>query len=134
MKYQIMSVFCVGALALGLAACTGVSTSSVGYNQQNGRPKFVTLDPLTKEAITSPGIQETVLPDGRLMVKANVRNRLNKRVHVQINCVFHDAQGFKVDETPYETLILTENGQETVSFTSLREGVKDYVVQIRQVR
>lgn len=131
---QIFTLICVSILTLWLIACTGVSTSSVGYNNQNGRPKFVTQDPLTKEAIISPGIQETVLPDGRLMVKANVRNRLNKRVHVQINCVFHDAQGFKLEETPYESLILTENGQETVSFTSLREGVKDYVVQIRQLR
>lgn len=126
-------LICAAAL-LCLTACTGAFNSSVGYNNQNGRPKFVTQDPLTKEAITSPGIQETVLPDGRLMVKANVRNRLNKRVHVQINCVFHDAQGFKLEETPYESLILTENGQETVSFTSIREGIKDYVVQIRQVR
>jgi hypothetical protein len=53
---------------------------------------------------------------------------------VQINCEFKDRQGFVVDSTPWENLILTENGQESVRFISMNPRAEDYTVRVRQAR
>ena len=63
-----------------------------------------------------------------------MRNRENRRIEVQINCVFKDEQGFPVDETPFRTLILTENAQEGVQFTSMNNQAKTYTIRVRQAR
>ena len=56
---------------------------------------------------------------------ANILNRANKRLDLQVNCIFKDEQGFATgDETPFRTLILDETAQETVLFTSLNPKAK----------
>jgi Protein of unknown function (DUF1425) len=80
-------------------------------------------------------LQERVLEDGRLEVGANIRNRVNKRVQLQISCVFKDMQGFSTgDEVPWQNLILTENAQETVRFLSMNDKAKGYTIRVREAR
>lgn len=95
---------------------------------------FVTFDKGAQRSVTCSGIQQTTLPDGRLKVAANVRNRENRRIEVQINCEFKDAQGFVVDATPFRTLILDENAQENVDWTSMNAQAKKYTIRVRQAR
>ena len=118
------------AATLLMAGCAGSPDQYARANQG----KFVVLGPLAANAVHCTALQETTQPDGRLQVKANVQNRINKRIQVQIRCVFKDAQGFSVDETPFQTLILDEYAQETVPFTSLSNRVKDYTIQVRLTR
>ena len=88
-----------------------------------------------QRAATCSGLQELVLEDGRLEVGANIRNRVNKRVQLQVSCVFKDIQGFSTgDEVPWQTLILTENSQETVRFVSMNDKAKGYTVRVREAR
>ena len=76
-----------------------------------------------------------MLGDGRLEVVANVKNRESRRIQVQINCVFKDEQGFSTgDETPFQTLILSENSTEAVRFTAMNGTAKKYTVRVRQAR
>jgi uncharacterized protein YcfL len=97
--------------------------------------KFVLLDKATQYSITGTGLQERTLPDGRLEVVANVKNRENRRLQVQISCVFKDEQGFTTgDETPYQTLILAENSTEAVRFTAMNTLAKRYTIRVRQAR
>jgi uncharacterized protein YcfL len=85
--------------------------------------------------VTCTGLQEVPLTDGRLEVVANVKNRENRRIQVQINCVFKDAQGFSTgDETPWQTLILSEYATEAVRFTAMNTQAKKYTVRVRQAR
>ena len=64
-----------------------------------------------------------------------VLNRANKRLDLQVNCIFKDEQGFATgDETPFRTLILDETAQETVLFTSLNPKAKNYTVRVRLSR
>jgi len=96
---------------------------------------LVLLDPGVQYSVTCSGLQEQTLPDGRLQVNAQVRNRENRRLEVQINCVFKDQNGFATgDETPFQTLILTENAQEDVAFTSMNDKAKKYTIRVRQAR
>jgi len=77
--------------------------------------------------------QKRFLPDGRLEVITNIRNRENRRIEVQVSCVFKDERNFSTgDETPWQTLILTENAQEAVNFTSMNDRAKNFTVRVRE--
>lgn len=134
------------SLILALAAATlvvGCKTPHEGAyapvktqeGNLEGSANFVLLDPGAQRSVTSPGIQRTTLPDGRLRILANVRNRENRRIQVQINCVFKDAQGFPInDETAWKTLFLDENVTEGVEFISMNDKAKEFTVRVRQAR
>lgn len=97
--------------------------------------RFVLLDKPAQYSVTCTGLQERPLADGRLEVTANVKNRESRRIQVQINCVFKDEQGFSTgDETPWQTLILSENATEAVRFTAMNTQARKYTVRVRQAR
>lgn len=123
-------------LGLGLGAgCGGgayLPKNTTKHDLEN-REKPVLLDARVQRSVTCSGIQERVLEDGRLEIAANIRNREGRRIQVQIGCVFKDANGFPTgDESPFQTLILTENAQEAVKFTSLNNLAKKYTIRIRE--
>src|SRR5262245_25688287 len=104
------------------------------FNLEN-TANFVLLDPGTQHSITCSGLQVGKTPDGRLEVMAKVRNRENRRIEVQVNCVFKDDQGFSTEEeTPFKTLILTENSTEDVKFTAMNTKATKYTVRVREAR
>jgi hypothetical protein len=113
----------------------GVSApvNTTKYNYEDN-VRFVLMDPGAQRSVTTSGIQERTLADGRIEVATNVRNRENRRIQVQVNCEFKDAQGFAIDSTPWQTLILTENGQETVRFAAMNNQAKKYTIRIREAR
>jgi hypothetical protein len=95
----------------------------------------VLLDPGVQYSLTCTGVTERVLPDGRLEVIAQLRNRENRRIEVQANCVFKDAAGVATgDETPFIPVILTENSTEQVKFVSINTLAKKYTIRVRQAR
>ena len=113
------------------AAYAPVNTTNHDLENQAG---FVLMDPGAQHSVTCSGLQLATLPDGRIRVAANVRNRENRRIEVQVNCEFKDEQGFTMDPVPWQTLILTEHGQETVSFTSVNNQARKYTIRVRQAR
>ena len=139
MNRSITPIFALAA-ALVSAGCATHSGEGVyapqnttKYNYENSE-KFVLMDAGAQRSVTANTLQEARLPDGRLDVAANVRNRDNKRIQVQVNCEFKDAQGLTIDSTPWQTLVLTENGQETVRFASMNSQASRYTIRIRQAR
>ena len=97
--------------------------------------RFVLLDQPAQFSVTCTGLQERPLADGRLEVVANVKNRESRRIQVQINCVFKDELGVSTgDETPWQTLILSENSTEAVRFTAMNTLGRKYTVRVRQAR
>ncbi|HON09211.1 MAG TPA: YcfL family protein [Verrucomicrobiota bacterium] len=138
MKNKILII--ISALGLSLALQTGCETGAYPPKQTQefdleNREPFVLLDKATQNSVTCTGIQQRTLEDGRLEVTANVRNRIKKRIQVQINCVFKDEQGFSTgDETPWINLILDENAQESVKFVSMNNKAKKFTIRVRQAR
>lgn len=139
MKKSIPLVTAITAALL----VTGCSTYDKGpYLPQTSKTpayenseRFVLLDPGAQHSITCTGIHEATLTDGRLEVTAQIRNRENRRIEVQANCVFKDGNGVSTgDETPFQTVILTENATEQVKFTSSNAAAKKYTVRVRQAR
>jgi hypothetical protein len=104
-----------------------------GGNAEDTAP-FVLFDAGAQYSVTCTQIQQQRLTDGRLQVAANVRNRENRRIQVQVNCVFKDGQGFVVEETPFKNFFLDENAQEGVQFVSLNDKAQRYTIRVREAR
>lgn len=136
------SFIALALLAPCLALFSGCKSTDHGayapvhatINNLEDSARFVLLDKGAQESVTSPGIQEARLQDGRLQVVANLRNMLNRRIQVQVNCVFKDAQGFVVEDTPFTNVFLDENAQEGVRFVSSNEKAQRYTIRVRQAR
>jgi len=104
-------------------------------NNMEDRETIVLMDPMVQQSVTSGGVFFKPLDDGRLEVTAKVQSRDPRRIQVQVQCVFKDANGFGVDdETPWQTLILTENSQEQLRFVSMNAQAKKATVRVRQAR
>ena len=138
MKKTLLPLLVLGALAV-FSGCQTPETGALPpqnttrFDLEN-KANFVLMDAGAQHSVSCDGIQVKPLPDGRMAVAANVRNRENRRIQVQINCEFKDDQGFTIDPTPWKTLILTENGQETVSFESMNAQAKKYTFRVREAR
>jgi hypothetical protein len=135
---RYLAFVCATACALfaGCATQTGPfpPLDTTKYTLENS-DRFVLLDQPAQYSVTCTGLQDRWLGDGRLEVVANVKNREARRIQVQINCVFKDEQGFSTgDETPWQTLILSENATEAVRFTAMNPLAKKYTVRVRQAR
>jgi len=141
MKKTFVSMLAAGGAILLVAGCSSTHDKGpylpqtpppVGYET---REPVVLLDPGVQYSVTCSGIQEQTLPDGRLEVVAHLRNRENRRIEVQANCVFKDQNGFTTsDETPFVMVILTENATEDVKFVSMNNLAKKYTIRVRQAR
>lgn len=137
MKKIALSI-AVGALAFfaGCATEPGpfAPQDTTKYTLENTEA-FVLMDKQVQYSVTSTGIQYRNLPDGRLEVTANIKNRENRRIQVQVGCVFKNEEGFSTgDETPWQTLILGENTTEAVTFTSMNSQARKYTIRVRQAR
>jgi len=141
MKKTFVSMLAAGGAILLVAGCSSTHDKGpylpqtpppVGYET---REPVVLLDPGVQYSVTCSGIQEQTLPDGRLEVVAHLRNRENRRIEVQANCVFKDQNGFSTsDETPFVMVILTENATEDAKFVSMNNLAKKYTIRVRQAR
>jgi uncharacterized protein YcfL len=140
MKDRLFATLCSLPLLLVAGGCSSTydkgAYAPLSTDQANfeTNAKFALLDPRVQHSVTCASLQEGKTADGRLQVKANVRNRENRRIEVQINCVFKDEQGFKLEETSFESLILTENETRGVEFTALSDKATAYTIRVRQAR
>ena len=138
MKTKLLAI--IPVVALFISGCSSydkgpylpLQSKTPAYENSE---RFVLLDPGVQHTITCSGNNERTLEDGRLEVVAQIRNRENRRIEIQANCVFKDALGVTTgDETPFQTVILTENSTEQVKFTAANTLGKRYTIRVRQAR
>ena len=139
MKKSIVPILTIAALFV--AGCKSSPPHDKGpyVPQQTKAPDYESKEPVV---LMDSGVQYSVtcmsyfartLEDGRLEVTVGLRNREARRIEVQANCVFKDVNGVSTgDETPFQTVILTENATEQVKFTSMNDKAKKYTVRVRQ--
>ena len=136
MKKILLSLAGVAALAFLAGCSTGpyAPKDTTKYTLENTEA-FVLMDKHVQRSVTSTGIQTRVNDDGRLEVVANIKNRENRRIQVQVSCVFKDEQNFSTgDETPWQTLILGESTTEAVNFKSMNNQARNFTIRVRQAR
>ena len=141
MKKNLIALLVSGVAVLALAGCETESHDHGAYlpvnvtvNDLENRTTMVLLSEGVQYSVTCPGIQETRLPDGRLQVVAHLRNRENRRIQLQANCEFKDAQGFVIDATPFDNVFIDENAQEDVKFVSMNDKPVRYTIRVREAR
>ena len=141
MKNIFLPLAAISAMTLVNIGCKSESetgalppVNTTKFNLEN-TANFVLLHPGTQHSISCSGLQAGKTSDGRLEVIAKVRNRENRRLEVQINCIFKDEQGFSTeDDPPFQALILTENSTEDVKFTAMNTKATKYTVRVREAR
>lgn len=137
-KAVILSVFAAANLAM-LAGCQTepgpfLPQDTTKYTVES-TDKFVLMDKKAQYSVTCTGLQEGTTTDGRFEVAANIKNRENRRIQVQVSCVFKNDQGISNgDETPWQTLILGENATETIRFVAMNDQARKYTVRVREAR
>ena len=130
------------AAALSFAGCASSHDKGPYLPQQSQTPPYENTEPVV---LIDPGVQYSItatgqplarqLEDGRLEVVVSLRNRENRRLEVQGQCVFKDVNGITTgDETPWQTVILTENSTEQVKFTSSNNQAQRFTIRVRQAR
>lgn len=142
MKKQIVPTLLGTVAAVIVVGCKSTYDKGPYLPQQSKTPAYestepvVLLDPGVRYSVTVTGQpQARLLDDGRLEVVTQLRNRENRRIEVQANCVFKDVNGTAIgDETPFQTVILTESATEPVKFTSMNDKAKKYTIRVRQAR
>ena len=141
MKPIILPTFVLTAAVL-FTGCESAYDKGPYTPQPSKTPAYESTEPVV---LLDPGVQYSItttgqpfvqtLPDGRLEVTAQLRNRENRRLEVQANCVFKDVNGISTgDETPFQTVILTENATEQLKFTSINDKAKRFTIRVRQAR
>jgi len=141
MKKSITPILAVAA-ALSIAGCASTHDKGPYLPAQSKTPPYESTEPVV---LMDPGVQYSVtstgqpvarlLDDGRMEVVVSLRNRENRRIEVQGQCVFKDVGGITTgDETPWQTLILTENSTEQIKFVSSNDKAKRFTIRVRQAR
>lgn len=141
MKKHLLPIALLTPLLLLSPGCASSSHDHGAYlpqdatvNNVEDSARFVLLDAGAQYSITCSGIQETRLQDGRLQILANLRNRENRRLQIQVDCVFKDGQGFTLEQTPFQNFFLDENATEGIKFVSANEKPQRYTIRVRQAR
>jgi uncharacterized protein YcfL len=118
---------------MGCAAAPEVSApqDSTKFTVEN-TDRFTALDPAAEAAVMCTGLQERMLGDGRLEVVANVKNRQNMPVKVQVQCLFLDDQGVATEAgAPWQVLEIAGDSTEVVRFTASNAAAKRYAIRAR---
>jgi hypothetical protein len=132
----------------GAAACAALSGGCVmepplsWYRPQTAvkytiedADKFEPLDEFTYELTSCTGLRENTLPDGRLEVVADVRNRGSEPISIQARCVFETTDGVSTRNlTPWQALVIAPNAAQPVKFTADTAMAKRYVIRVRRAR
>jgi uncharacterized protein YcfL len=137
MNHHCSFLFCLALPALFLAGCA----TDPGPDEQldttkytiESTGKFVQLDQVAQVSVRCTGLQERILPDGRLEVVANVKNLEKRKLQVEIGCVFKDEQGISTEnETPFRKLDLIAGSTQAVQFTSINSQARKYTIRVRE--
>jgi uncharacterized protein YcfL len=130
----------IGVAALGFAVgCSSHKGAYVPVTEPHAAHEnvqtVVLLEEDLEDLIAVEGQKAQYTEDGRLQVFANLRNREEERVTIQVQTMFKDENGFSTgDETAWETIILTELSQTTYQSVAMNNKARKYTIRIRSVR
>jgi hypothetical protein len=136
---KLLSLLCVASFALLGVGCVE------GPTVPEGNPKspdavhapVTLLDPDLEDVIAVDVIHVGKNANGLLAVQANVRNRTDRDVVIQIQTVFFDDLGNALysepgNETPWTTVSVTTNGTIPYRAQALSNAAKRFTLHIRR--
>lgn len=122
-----------------LCALTGCMATSASEAPQDSAKftvgnteRFIAQDPASDAAVSCTGLQERTLPDGRLEVVANIKNRGPQDVTANISCTFMNDQGAPLGGgEAWSPLRVAGDSTEVVKFTAPGASAKRYEIRVR---
>jgi hypothetical protein len=136
---QKTSVLAAVLTAVALGGCVAppravAPQDSTKFSVEN-TDKFVPLDAASQTWVSCTGLQERTMADGRLEVVADVKNRIQAFVVVQVQCIFQDDAGNSTGElTPWRIVNLPIDSTEAVRFVAPTPAMRHYTIRVRAIR
>lgn len=129
---------CLGAATLFLAACADgpeVPPSNPKSPETAGAP-VVLLDEDMSDNIAVDQIRSGRTSNHLLAVQANIRNRTDHDISIQVQTLYKDQYGNALyfnpgDETPWMTMVVTANSTTPYRSQSLSAQAAQFTIRIR---
>ena len=123
-------LFLTAILSLGIVGCGTPSYAQAARDYKYG--KLVILGYKAKQRLKGIELHEIKHESGRLSVQVTIHNRTNRQQKIQARCLFKNESGAQTEDMPFETEIISEEGQEIYSFISLNKA-ENYIVEVKLV-
>ena len=133
----LLAIVAIGGLELAAGCATeppSAHPSDTTKYTLEDTDRFALIDGAADHAISCTGLMEVPQADGRMEVVANIKSREAQQVNVQASCVFRDANGIVVEETPWQNVGLPANATLAVRFIAATATTKNYTVRLRDAR
>jgi uncharacterized protein YcfL len=136
MNWKLTAALAALGLALGCETHRGAYVpETVPQAAAENYNTVVLLSEKLAESIAVEGQQAKYSDDGRLQVYANLRNRVEKRLRVQVQTVFKDENGFSTgDETAWETIMIPALSQHTYQTIAQNSKARRYTIRVKRFR
>ena len=120
----------LGGCQMGMLSSTPLTTTKFTLEQTE---KLVLQDPWVQRTISSTGIQHSILPDGKMQVVVNIKNRESGLNRVELSVAFRNADGLvDLEQTPWQTLEREGRVTQAVRFVSAGTSARNFAVRVRQ--
>jgi uncharacterized protein YcfL len=130
----------VTAVTLVAVACFFLGCHKGPYQATTYKPGTTSLEHTEKVIFASNiggkvrlvAVKDTVLPDGRLEVYAELENMTGKNLVVQVQAQFKDASGALLrDETNWKTIVMAPRSSESYRENSMNANAKDFIIRVK---
>jgi len=135
LTYPLISVMMIACCTLFTACETGPYPAlkhGIGLEETE---TLVLLDKELQKAISVDVQRSSYSPEGRLQAEANIRNRLDTNLNLQLQTMFKDSANISSgDETAWRTIILPPYATETYSAVAMNDRSDRYTIRVRLER
>jgi hypothetical protein len=106
---------------------------STFFNGAENHSLLVLADSRVQYSIACPLVERRMLPDGRMAVTVQLRNRENHSIQLQVVCVFKDVRNepLEGDATALQNVTINENSTTPVQFVSQANNAARFAIRIR---
>lgn len=138
-KFYYLSVVLLPLLwaALILPSCSGPERPQRSDDENVGyyfTEKVILLDHRLERHIKLQAIKAERLENNLLRVRALLYNDTNETLTVQIKARFKDKDGFVVEETNWQPVVLVRREMTQYEENSLNDQAEDYILMIKYYR
>ena len=134
MEKKISYILLLLAFLPFMPGCAGPYKPDVNKAPVQEKEKVILLDHGLTYYINIVKQGASRLPGGQLVVKMELENEEDKDVWVDIQTVFRGTDGFEVEKTDWEPILLHRRTVTTFQRNSLNVAAADYRVLIRNIK
>lgn len=130
LKYMLLfcCIFCIVGCAAGPRRSIQVAREMDLYEQKE---TLVMLDNAVRRDLHVVDQSPSWTKDGRITARAQFLNKRNETLRVQIQTIFKDEDGYKVDSTNWELILIPKNAYHYYQKSSLNQKASRYTIRCK---